>query len=63
MTQKLAANVTVGRETFPAGSTPPKEVADLIDNPKAWADEPKSEESPTAKKAPVKKATPSKSEK
>lgn len=35
----LAVNVTVGGETFPAGSTPPAEIAKQIDNPKAWSAE------------------------
>lgn len=34
--KSLAVNVTVGGETFLAGSTPPKEIADQITNPKAW---------------------------
>ena len=63
MSRKLAVNVTVGRETYPAGSTVPKEIADQIDNPKAWGDEPDDEEkSAPAKKAPAKKAASSKSE-
>lgn len=62
MSRKLAANVTVGRETYPAGSTVPKEIADQIDNPKAWGDGPEAEESTPAKKAPAKRAASSKSE-
>lgn len=64
MSKKLAANVTVGRETYPAGSTPPKEIADQIDNPKAWGDEPDSDgaSTTTAKKAPAKKSASRKSE-
>lgn len=36
----LASNVWVGDPAvlFMAGSTPPKEYADLITNPNAWAD-------------------------
>lgn len=62
MSKRLAVNVTVGRETYPAGSTVPKEIADQIDNPKAWGDEPEADESSSAKKAPAKKAASSKSE-
>lgn len=62
MSKRLAVNVTVGRETYPAGSTVPKEIADQIDNPKAWDDEPEADESSSVKKAPAKKAAPSKSE-
>lgn len=38
--RKLAANVWVGDpvQFFAAGSTPPKEYADQITNPNAWAD-------------------------
>ena len=38
MSRKLAANVWVGEEFFAAGSTPPKDVAEQITNPKAWGD-------------------------
>jgi len=34
--KKLAANVQVGDALYEAGSTPPKEIADQITNPKAW---------------------------
>lgn len=37
MSKKLATNVTVGGDTYKAGSTVPKDVADLIDHPRAWA--------------------------
>jgi hypothetical protein len=50
----LAVNVTVGGETYPAGSTPDEEIADQITNPKAWGDEPDVEASDEAK--PAKKA-------
>lgn len=38
--RKLAANVWVGDPAvlYEAGSTPPKEHAELITNPKAWDD-------------------------
>lgn len=38
--RKLATNVWVGDPAvlYTAGSTPPKEHADLITNPKAWDD-------------------------
>ncbi len=36
----LVANVSVGGVTYLAGSTPPREVADQIDNPKAWGEDP-----------------------
>lgn len=42
--RELAANVYVGGDFYAAGSTPPKEVADQIDNPKAWGESPKSED-------------------
>jgi hypothetical protein len=41
--RKLAQNVWVGGRFYEAGSTPPKEDADLITNPKAWGDEDKQE--------------------
>lgn len=44
--RKPVANVTVNGSTYPAGEPLPDGVADLIDNPKVWGDEP----------APVKKA-------
>lgn len=34
--KKLARNVTVGDKTYEAGSSVPKDVADQINNPKAW---------------------------
>lgn len=34
--RKLAANVYVDGVLHPAGSTPPKDAADRITNPKAW---------------------------
>ena len=37
--RKLASNVWVGGTLYEAGSTPPKEVADQISNPKAWEDD------------------------
>jgi hypothetical protein len=39
--RKLARNVWVGGRFYEAGSTPPKEDADQITNPKAWGDEPR----------------------
>lgn len=36
--KKLARNVAVGGVMYPAGSTPDKEIADQITNPKAWVD-------------------------
>lgn len=42
--RKLAANVYVGDQFHEAGSTPPKEVADQITNPKAWGAEPDAED-------------------
>jgi hypothetical protein len=47
----LAVNVTVGGETFPAGSTPPVEIAMQIDNPKAWNVEAPAEPVPAKKTA------------
>lgn len=38
--KKLAANVWVGGQLFMAGSSPDKEFADQITNPRAWGDEP-----------------------
>lgn len=37
--RKLAANVHVGGRFFEAGSTPEKEFADQITNPKAWGED------------------------
>ncbi len=48
--KKLAANVSVNGVTYMAGETPPADVASMIDNPKAWGDEPASEESKPARK-------------
>lgn len=42
--RKLAANVYVDGQLHEAGSTPPKEVADRIDNPKAWGDDESSDD-------------------
>lgn len=41
--RKLAANVHVGGRFFEAGSTPDKEFADQITNPKAWGEDVESE--------------------
>lgn len=38
MARQLAANVYVGDTLYPAGSTPPKDIAEQITNPKAWGD-------------------------
>lgn len=38
MARTLAANVYVGEELYRAGTSPAKEIADQITNPKAWAD-------------------------
>lgn len=40
MSRTLATNTTVGDTTYAAGTVPPPEVTDLIDNPKAWRAEP-----------------------
>lgn len=37
MSKQLAVNVQVDGVLYEAGSTPPKDIADQIDNPKAWA--------------------------
>jgi hypothetical protein len=37
MSKQLATNVTVEGTTYKAGSTVPKDVADKIDHPRAWA--------------------------
>lgn len=37
MSRKLAMHTTVDDVTYPAGSTPPEDVAARITNPKAWA--------------------------
>lgn len=37
MPKQLAMNVTVGDQTYEAGSTPPPEIAEQITNPRAWA--------------------------
>lgn len=47
----LRVNTTVGGVTYPAGSVPEKGVADLIDNPKVWAED----ESPEPVKKPAAK--------
>lgn len=49
--KKLAVNVTVGGETYPAGSTPPADVAEQITNPKAWGEDSEEEPKPAAKRA------------
>lgn len=36
--RKLTANVWVNGELYAAGAAPEKAVADLIENPKAWAE-------------------------
>jgi len=67
MARHLTANVWVGGVYYAAGSTPPKEVADQITNPKAWGDKPDVDEpvdpaevvvggTPEPSAAPVKKA-------
>jgi hypothetical protein len=55
--RKLATTVHVGGQVFEAGSTPPKEFADLITNPKAWGDEPDSGSSSTPAKRSAPKRT------
>jgi hypothetical protein len=57
MSKKLAMNVYVNGTAYEAGSTPPKDVADQITNPKAWG----ADESDDSPKAPAKKAVASKS--
>lgn len=60
--KKLAANVWVNGEFHEAGSTPPKEVADQIANPKAWnapedeTEQPIGDSDPKALNKAVKKA-------
>lgn len=54
MAKELTANVYIDGVLYEAGTTPPKEVADQISNPKVWAE---SEEP----KAPAKKAASRKS--
>ncbi len=49
--KKLAVNVTVGGDTYEAGTVPPAEVADQISNPKAWGDEPSEQPNSTSRKA------------
>ena len=39
MSRKLATNVTVEGDTYAAGTVPPKEIADKITHPRAWATE------------------------
>lgn len=55
MAKQLAANVYVDGELHEAGSTPPKEIADRITNPRAWGEDADddAEEAP----APAKKTT------
>lgn len=36
MARKLAANVYVGETLYKAGTSPEKDIADQITNPKAW---------------------------
>lgn len=48
--RKLAVNVTVGSTTYEAGTVPPADVAKLIDNPKAWGDDPEPDDSKPARK-------------
>lgn len=36
MARKLTKNVYVGETLYRAGSTPPKDIAEQITNPKAW---------------------------
>ncbi len=38
--RKLAVNVIVDGKLYPAGSSPDKEIADRISNPKAWGADP-----------------------
>ncbi len=51
--RKLKANVWVAGDLYKAGSTPSKEIAELITNPKAWGGldrvEPATPEEPPAK--------------
>jgi hypothetical protein len=63
--RKLAVNTTAMNEDgqmvqFEAGTVVSTEVAKGITNPKAWGDEPDADEDETPKKAPAKKAAPSK---
>lgn len=44
--RKLASPTTVGGVTYPAGTVPPPEVAEKIDNPKAWTAEPDAKPEP-----------------
>lgn len=46
--RKLKANVWVAGDLYEAGSTPSKEIADQISNPKAW-DESEKSDKPAAK--------------
>lgn len=39
MARKLAANVYVGETLYRAGTSPEKEIADQITNPKAWGED------------------------
>ena len=41
--KKLAANVYVGSVLYEAGSSPEKEIAEQITNPKAWGESPESD--------------------
>lgn len=55
--RKLAANVWVGGQLFEAGSSPEKEIAEQITNPKAWGkDVDESAPAAPAKKAAAKPA-------
>lgn len=61
MSRELAANVYVDGVLYEAGSTPPKDVAEKITNPKAWGEsstpapaDPPADDAPAPK--PAKKA-------
>lgn len=44
MSRTLAVHTTVDGVTYPAGSTPPADVAKQIDNPTAWGDTPEADD-------------------
>lgn len=53
MARKLAAYVHVSGVVYPAGSTPPADVAKQITNPKAWAEESSEAPSQESSEAPT----------
>ena len=61
MARKLAKNVHIRNEVYEAGTTPPKEIADQITNPKAWGEEPDDEGAADADGEKPKKRTARKS--